>query len=57
MDVATGRLVSDLAQSSVCMVGAGEGGSLRERGSEEVSLDNYFWKFRHDEKAGDRANE
>lgn len=56
VDVATGRLVSDLAQSSVCVVGAG-GGSLRERGSEEESLDNYFWKFGHDEKAGDRANE
>lgn len=54
VDVATGRLVSTLAKNSVYVVGV-RGGSLRDGGSEEVSLDIYFWESGHDEKAGDRA--
>lgn len=51
------REVSEWPGPEQCLYGGGRGGSLRERGSEEVSLDNYFWKFGHDEKAGDSANE
>lgn len=46
-------IVSDLVKKRSCVVM-----SLRRGRSEEVervSLDNYFWKFDHKEKAQDRA--